>query len=36
MDYTDVEAWEKENKEFLTKIGQVAEPKPTKSKKEED
>lgn len=36
MDYfTDMTAWEAETKEFLTKIGQVEEAKPTKSKKEE-
>ena len=36
MDYTDMSAWEKDNQAFLTKIGQVEETKPAKSKKEED
>lgn len=36
MDYfTDMTAWEAENKAFLSKIGQV-EAKPTKSKKDEE
>jgi hypothetical protein len=35
--YTDMAAWEAENKAFLIKIGQVVEtPTITKSKKEED
>ena len=35
--YTDMAAWEAENKAFLIKIGQVEETKPSiKSKKEED
>jgi hypothetical protein len=36
MEYTDMDAWYAEQKEFLTKIGQVeAKPKPTTKKDEE-
>jgi len=37
MDYfTDMTAWEAENKAFLTKIGQVEAAKPKPTKKEEE
>ena len=36
--YTDMAAWKAENDAFLSKIGQVEEPKPTKpaAKKDEE
>lgn len=37
MDYfTDMDAFNAETKAFLTKVGQVEEAKPTKSKKDEE
>lgn len=34
--YTDMAEWHKDNEAFLTKVGQVEEAKPTKSKKDEE
>ena len=34
--YTDMAVWEADAKAFLTKVGQVEEAKPTKSKKDEE
>ena len=34
--YTDMDAWNADQKAFLTKVGQVEETKPTKSKKDEE
>ena len=34
--YTDMTQWSEDQKAFLTKIGQVEEAKPTKSKKDEE
>jgi hypothetical protein len=36
MEYTDIDAWLAEQKEFLAKIGQVEEAKTTKTKKDEE